>query len=174
MHITLTKDDIKFVATELLKNDMIITNLDIKNELRKKGYFATQNSIAKAMNEFSLAGIFGYTFNGTYRSYFLQNLNAPLITKSNTVKKIVRPVKGAKTSVQIDTTSGIAQYTNRSGKTIIGYCTNSNHKHKAFSVDPIVTDVLYFDSGYTRDEMRYAFKKLSSETKYKNIRVNLI
>jgi hypothetical protein len=51
----------------------------------------------------------------------------------------------------------------------------NNHTYKVFSVNPLITDILYFDyNGNTRDEMRYAFKKLTNEKAYKNIRVNLI
>lgn len=171
---TLTKDDIKFVAIELLQSDMTVTNLDVKYDLRKRGYFATQNAIAKIMDELSLEGIFGYIYNGTYRSYFIKNLNSPLITSTNTVKKISKLIRGSKTSTQIDLNSGIRQYTNRSGKIIIGYTSNVNHKYKVFSSDKSNTDILYFDGGHSRDEMRYAFKKLTSENSYKNIRVNLI
>lgn len=172
---TLTKEDVKLVAMELLQNDMTITNLNIKYELRKKGYFATQNAIAKTMDELSREGNFDYSYNGTYRSYFLAKqdplVNTPVATIS-TLK--TTKTKGAKTSIQIDSNYGILQYTNKSGKNIIGYVTNSNHKYKVFSSDPRQLGVIYFDSGYTRDQMRYAYKKLSSEKNYKNIRVNLI
>lgn len=171
---TLTKEDVKSIAVKLLQNDMVTTNLEIKKELRALGFFVTQHAVAKTMDELHMEGFFKFTYNGTYRLYFLSNLNEPLVTSTNTVKKISKLIKGNKTSIHIDTTNGICQYTNRNGKNIIGYVFLDKHKHKAFSTSNNVTDILYFDDGYTRDEMRYAFKKLSSEKNYKNIRVNLI
>jgi len=171
---TITKDDVKNVAVEFLQNEMLVTNLDIKNDLRTRGFFVTQQAVAKNMNELHLEGLFGFSFNGIYRSYFLMNVDSNLSISTNTVKKISKLTKGSKTSIQIDTTNGICQYTNRAGKTIVGYTTELNHKFKVFSSNSLVADILYFDHGYSRDEMRYAFKKLSHEKSYNNIRVNLI
>ena len=70
----LTINDVKIIAEELIERDGAVTTLWIKNSLRRHGFRAKQEDVAKFMDEITtnelIPGI-AYTFNGQYRTYFL-------------------------------------------------------------------------------------------------------
>lgn len=63
--------DVQDVCNKLTANGATTTNLDIKKELRKVGFWATQEGLSDfmALNHAFLG--LDWTFNGQYRSYFV-------------------------------------------------------------------------------------------------------
>ena len=59
-------------AQRLLKANNSVTTLEIKAELLKTepGYYWTQTFISICMDGFNTSGVFSYTANGTFRTYF--------------------------------------------------------------------------------------------------------
>lgn len=66
---TLTRDDIQDVFEELLATNGHTTSMEVKEELRKKGYWATQQVVGPALQELAAENEIDFSFNGRYREY---------------------------------------------------------------------------------------------------------
>jgi len=159
---TPTQDDIKTVADDLMVKFSSTTTLDVKNELRSLGYWATQDFVSASME------VIGYNFtnNGTFRVY--DNTVVPMPVQSSYNAKPLKStaIKGAK-PILVDNQDGTFTYTKRNGG-MINTSDSSYGAYKAYSA--VSNVVLYFDRGYGRDEMRYVYKKVTG-MKYVDTRV---
>lgn len=104
------------VAQELLKPSNKVTNLEIKNELRKKhsGYYWDQAFVSSTMDEYSTSGVFKYMDNGTFRTYFDPKRKMPTSKVVKAPAKVVamKPTKTVKKVQSKDkwtTTSSISR-----------------------------------------------------------------
>ena len=71
MNKQLTVNIVETIASDLLHQNGSTTTLDIKNEARAQDYWAVQEAIAQSMyTVWELHG-WHWTFNGTYRTYYL-------------------------------------------------------------------------------------------------------
>jgi hypothetical protein len=67
---TVTKDAIREVADLLIRRDTSTTTLDLKLELRRRGFWAQQRQVSQVMIDLADEGCFTFTSNGIYRTYF--------------------------------------------------------------------------------------------------------
>jgi len=65
-----TKDEVKEKFLALLKNEGQITSLEIKDALRKDGFWATQMTIGPMIHKIADEDNIHWDFNGTYRTYY--------------------------------------------------------------------------------------------------------
>lgn len=70
---SLTIDDVKNVALDLISKNGSTTNLDIKNELRNQGFYATQTEISEIMDNEHAGWGLTFSFNGMFRTYSTDN-----------------------------------------------------------------------------------------------------
>lgn len=61
-----TSKEVWHTAQKLIAKNSKTTTLEIKNKLRKKGYFATQEKVSKAMKKSK----FNFTCTANFRVYF--------------------------------------------------------------------------------------------------------
>ena len=80
----LTKLAVQEVADTLLETDSVTTTLDVKNALRKDGYWARQEAVSDYMAELGDEGKFWYTDNGQHRLYELAPSSTALATQPTT------------------------------------------------------------------------------------------
>ena len=82
---TATSQDIKDAAIELLKQNGTTTNLDIKNHLRAKDFWVSQDEVSNAMNSIASEENFDRSWNGTYNTWsFPQAQNNTTVATDNT------------------------------------------------------------------------------------------
>lgn len=69
---TVRKGHVLRTAQRLLQPNNSVTTLEIKTALRKEqpGFYWDRDFISTTMDEFAQLGVFKYTFNGTFRTYF--------------------------------------------------------------------------------------------------------
>ena len=74
----LTIDEVVRVAEGVINRKGTATHLDFKSSLRAEGFWATQYEVAQLMYLALYTGMFPYewTFNGTYRTYYLYSNDA--------------------------------------------------------------------------------------------------
>jgi hypothetical protein len=65
----LTKDTVKESFLKLLEDKRSTTSLDVKNDLRGKGFYAKQDEVTNLMREIADEESISFTFNGTFRTY---------------------------------------------------------------------------------------------------------
>lgn len=64
------KDDVRSAFIDLLEEHGETTSLDVKKELRRNGFWATQEKVTGLMREVADEEGIDFTFNGTYRTYY--------------------------------------------------------------------------------------------------------
>lgn len=137
---TLTKDAVKIVAERLMFNLMAITTLEIKNELRKEGYWATQRQVSTFMRDLCIENNYDSQTTGQYNIYRMKdNTNPPISI--------------------LDNINSVALTHKVKGQDVIT-------KDSPIDNDWIVTSVtkptvtLYFDKNYKRDQVRNAYRSI--------------
>ena len=73
---TTTRDDVKRVALELIDKNGNTSTLDVKLQLRKEGYYATQNLISGFMTDIINEVGLDASNNGRYRTISHSNVSA--------------------------------------------------------------------------------------------------
>jgi len=76
----LTLDAVKDVTLDLISKNGKTSSLDVKNELRNQGYFATQSTVSDFMNDLYTSREVDYTVNGRYREYTYVSVAAPSVS----------------------------------------------------------------------------------------------
>lgn len=76
---TLTQDIVRDVANELISLNGSTTNLDVKNELRKRGYWAVQSDVSDFMQNIASSVGSGWdtSNNGKFNTYSEQSTGVP-------------------------------------------------------------------------------------------------
>lgn len=161
-----TKADVFDVASDLIEQNGSTTTLDIKKEMRNRGFFALQADVSSLMIDICDEEDWSFTFNGVHRVYS----DAPVAKSTNTA-----PQQTGNNSSALRNAAGQGQqsnvipqtqhaatgksHTKRSGKVITAFADASEAKGgdwKAYSViDPAE---YYFPSVYTRDDVRLAYR----------------
>ena len=94
---TLEKADIEAVFDELIDKNGQTTSLEVKEELRSQGFWATQAVVGVELRNIADAKGCDWDFNGTYRIYYepgTQNMSptpAPTATAVSTAPKLPIP-----------------------------------------------------------------------------------
>jgi hypothetical protein len=140
---TLTKEEVKQVAIELLNAAEEGSVLEIKMILRSRGFYATQSEVSAFMQELANEGEFKYHFNGTYRIYMLIPIGSIQNGTPITGDVFYETRKGIKIHARSSTDVGAGDF-------------------KVFSDNPKVADVLYFRGSWSRSQVRLAFSKITN------------
>ncbi len=147
----ITKEDVLETSLELLKNNSTINNLMIKNELRNKNFFAVQSEVSSFMNEIlnDQDNNLSFTDNGVYKEYsFKSSFISPLTVSTIPNNFVTKKSKGKKPMLpQLEIP--------------VKGCWQVFISKKSFSSLNILP--VYYDSKYTRDEVRCDFAKLMKE-----------
>lgn len=85
MSKTLDKAAVKTAAEKLMKDNGSTTTLDVKNALRKDGYFAEQRTVSDYMTTLSSEEQWDYTSNGSFNTYAIPDPTAVVVTQTNSV-----------------------------------------------------------------------------------------
>lgn len=65
-----TDIEVAVAVNWMLLSHRYTTTLDVKNHLRERGFWATQDHISQAMDRMHQAGVLNYLDNGTFRQYY--------------------------------------------------------------------------------------------------------
>jgi hypothetical protein len=155
----LVKSDVYDVALDLIEENGSTTTLDVKNELRTRGFFAKQADVSEFMLEVAAEEKWDFTYNGVHRVYTIK-----VASVSNQLKA------AGNTGCCLTSTAGVTKvtsdsYTKRDGTTIetMEDCDADTGDFRVWSVDS--NDELYFSGNedYTRSDIRFAFSKITGE-----------
>ncbi len=155
MRKQLTKTIVKDKADELIKVNGSTTNLQIKEALRKDGYWATQDDIREYMDELEVEEGYSVNNNGSFRTFSAApeddddqspgygglKINTSTATKTTTSTAI-------KPTTQLSIKASLIQpidETEVDGSDWMAYSVMNN-------------DILYYSSNYTRDQVRCAYR----------------
>ena len=156
---SLTTLDVKTVADELIASNGTTTTLEVKNELRTRGFWAVQTEVSAEMSSLG----YPFTDNSGYRTYGV----SPVISHmSKTVSKKSMP-KGTTSLTLLP--GGEYEYIKRDGTSVLTV-DHASATHVAFSSKS--SDVYYFANA-GRNNMRYMYSKLA-KVPYKDTRINRV
>jgi hypothetical protein len=166
MKKTLTKADVFDVASDLIEANGSTTTLDIKKELRNRGFFALQADVSDYMVQVCSEEDWDFTFNGAHRVYTESSNsgNTQTTQNQNTGNSASTGLRAAMNGNQNtqNTPSHNAtgkSHTTRSGKVITAFDDESKASSgdwKAYSV--VSQDEYFFPATYTRDDVRLAYR----------------
>ena len=169
----LTLDSVKDIAESLIASAGSTTTLEVKKELRQKGYWAKQSEVSKHMNDIALSEGWNWHDNGTHRTYD-KSINTTTTTPSlgystssgsmysrstNSKSSSYRSLK--KTPRLYPTGNahvGSGYYQTRDGRRIC-IATNATGNWEVTNMHSTAT---YFSADHNRDEVRLAFSKMSN------------
>ncbi|MCK9576368.1 MAG: hypothetical protein M0R51_10645, partial [Clostridia bacterium] len=164
MSKTLTKADVFDVASDLIETNGSTTTLDIKNELRVRGFFAKQADVSDLMIQVCAEENYSFSYNGVHRVYTDskgQSVAQPTTANQSTTQSL-RAAAGQPSNANQIVPASVAtgrSHTTRSGKVIVSFA-NANlvttGSWKAYSVTS--QTVYWFPSTYTRDDVRIAYR----------------
>lgn len=153
---SLTTNDVQLSADKLIAENKTTTNLDIKIDLRSQGFHATQEAVAKFMNELVYDNKYEFDFNGKYRTYYKQDQNS----NRSLSDMLKQQNKSTNDGISPKFPNGIQYYQNRKGETIIAleFHETNPGDYKVWST--LVQEVLYFSGEFTRDKVRQAYSSI--------------
>lgn len=171
--LTVDKNIVKEVAELLININGETTTKEIKTELRDNNYYATQEIVSNFMAQISNEQGWSYTFNGEYRTYFID--------------KDVTDTTDDEEVIEEDEDGGITNDGNISASTNTNVITPDVHEpyvnqfhlmKDGFIVKPIqpatsipigswkvfnpnnTNQYIYLDGSLSREQVRYAFYKI--------------
>ena len=165
MKKTLTKADVFDVASDLIEANGSTTTLDIKKELRNRGFFALQADVSDYMVQVCDEEDWSFTFNGVHRVYTedspsIQTTQTSQIQNTgNSASSGLRAAMGGGNQNTPAHTATGESHTTRSGKVITAFDDSSKASSgdwKAYSV--VSQDEYFFPGTYTRDDVRLAYR----------------
>lgn len=74
---TFTLEDAREAFEEVFEREGEVTSLDVKNELRKRGFWATQSEVGTAVRDVAEELEYDWHFNGVYRKYYKVDIATP-------------------------------------------------------------------------------------------------
>lgn len=171
---TLTKADVFDVASDLIEQNGSTTTLDIKNELRKRGFFALQADVSQHMMDVCDEEGWSFSVSGNHRVY-TDNASANSTASTSSNYAALANAAGPTGSVQVNGNQQVAQpavnasgqtHVTRSGKQITSYSGTDLQNGIpeywiAYSV--ISQDEYCFPLLYTRDDVRLAFRAFTGQ-----------
>lgn len=156
----LSKADVFDVVTDLIEENGSTTTLDIKNELRERGFFAKQADVSEFMQQIADSEDIEFNFNGVHRVYTIKTSRKVQTQKINTGN-----------TMHVYTAT---QYVKRDGTEIetIDKCDSESGDYRVWSVNH--DEELYFgDIGYTRSDLRQAYASICG-VKFADTRVETL
>lgn len=157
---TLTKADVFDVASDLIEQNGSTTTLDIKTELRNRGFFAKQADVSELMIEVCQEEGYTFTFNGVHRVYSEGSTNSQNSQTKSVSLSAALQAAGKTVATQTQTATG-QSHTTRSGKVITAYASKADAKSNDWVVYSTINQVnLYFPGSYSRDEVRIAYRAI--------------
>lgn len=187
----LTLADVYDVAFDLIEVNGAATTLGIKNELRKRGFFAKQADVSEFMMEIAEEENWQFAYNGVHRIYSFdtdvdietfiergmmdeddhEDDHEEIDNDLKEIKKITQ--KHIKHKFTCDKCNDTKSYIKRDG-TLIETIDESDITYGDYRVwSTSDSDELYFPGCYTRSEVRYAYAKITN-TDYNDTRVATI
>lgn len=161
MNSTFTTIDVLDVAEQLIKDNNETTTLEIKEELRKKGFKAFQSDVSEVMATEHHTRNFSYSENGTHRIYSIVTSQPQYLSSGGLGSVgILLPQSNVNTSQ-------IHSYKRKDGLIV----QNINRQKGAWTIFDVnnKANILYFPSNISRSMARQAFANLT-HTKYDNTR----
>lgn len=150
MKSNFNKTDLRNVVNELLKNQSLITTLEIKKQLRNEGFQAYQNDVSKMMDDSYEEFGLDFTPNGIYREYEKSKIKSSHDTvgaNSSGFKHLLANDNNIKV-VMIN-------YKRRDGEHVNSLYSPTSDCWVAYS--NILSDIAYFPKIYTREMVRQAY-----------------
>lgn len=150
---TTEKDDVKRVAEQLIEDNGSTTNLDVKMQLRKEGYYATQGIISNFMSELIDDEGWHVTNNGRFRTVGHSDVSAVNVVSSSA------GFPGSVLSDDSDDFKPGKRYVRRDGIELVSLS-------QPTPGDWIISDAnginhsLVFDGRFTRDQVRQAYSSI--------------
>lgn len=157
---TITISDVEAVAVSLISQNQSVINLKVKHALRNQGFYATQSEVSGFMDDLAQSGKLEYTSNGIWRTYYLPSAAPVKVSvfgfygNTNNPSKTITKCKGSNSNIKVTSNS----YTKRDGKVIE---TTDFTKAKYMVKNDQYANPMYFPSGFTRDEVRQAYAKIT-------------
>ena len=148
---------VKLASLLLIEANESTTSLDVKNHLRSIGYKANQTELAKLLLQASSELPLTNKSNGTFNTYSLPTPDA-------VVDDVVDDVEDDDTLSNIVKSPNKLQfkaYTKRSGKRVVGRETRIETDDWVVHSVNGSYDKLFFNTTYSRDEVRQAFANLN-------------
>lgn len=168
----LSKADVYDVAIDLIEDNGSTTTLDIKNELRNRGFFAKQADVSEFMLQVADEEGWNFSYNGVHRVYTMDDGSMSNQLK-NAGKSANAPAGGSNIFNVYNNQTATDSYTKRDG-TIIEAIDEDDAEagdYRVFSVSD--SRELYFKGGWSRSEVRFAFAKIT-DTDYADTRIKTI
>jgi hypothetical protein len=182
--LTLTEDVVKEMAEELMEANGSTTNLDVKEALRAKGYWATQHAISDHMQSIlrQNSGTWDSSNNGTFNTYTFQNNSAvpqsSVTTTPSThvaaTKKPRKPsVRGKVVPLVFSADLSSSNDPSAEGKQMIKDAVNNKQLNSTNFFDtkdlwvvycPKTKQVALYEPDFSSDDVRNAFRKTISVT----------
>lgn len=159
MSKNLTKADVFDVASDLIEQNGSTTTLDIKNELRNRGFFAKQADVSELMIEVCSEENYSFSYNGVHRVYSDGKTNTAVTTQ--TPASNASALQNAANGNQIIPASAATgkSHTTRFGKVIVAFPSHAAANSGDWAVTSTVSQtVYYFPSTYSRDDVRCAYR----------------
>jgi hypothetical protein len=150
------RSDIEDVFNELLDENDQTTSLEVKEELRSRGFWATQAIVGVALREIADENGIDWDFNGTYRTYYKAGTQNMSPTPSFGGVLVSAPTVPAKKRVPITAQDREPIDTPDTGDWEV-----------TSTADP--STVMYFKGALTPGQARYAFH-LETGVAYVDIR----
>lgn len=153
----LTKSDVFDVATDLIEENGSTTTLDVKNELRARGFFAKQADVSEHMLAIADSENWNFTYTGVHRQY---TASTAVLRGSAATPATLR---AQSVQTQTRTIAPVGTYTKRNGDKIVAI-DKSLVEPGDFRVWSVTHDTeLYFVGtvGYSRSDIRFAYAKLT-------------
>ena len=141
----LAKQDVKDAAVKLMQSNGSTTTLDVKNELRSQGFWATQNQVSDFMND-------------------LHNEESDWVFDNPNGFRVYRIDASGVSTNDNDTSqsqgaSGEAAYVNAAGNKIEAVDSNQTKSDDWECYTPMdATKIMFFPGTFSRDEVRCAFR----------------
>lgn len=143
--LTLSKQDVKDIAEDLMNTNGSTTTLEVKMELRSRGFWATQADVRDFMDEISEEADYDVQQNGAYRVFKLESQPITQTQKANFLHSIF----------STPSTPAAPRFSSKAMVSIKESEADTGD-WKVYST--LVQDELFFDKQYTRDQVRCAFR----------------
>jgi len=183
---TVTKDAVRDVAEDLMRSNDTTTTLDVKTELRNRGYWATQPEVSKFLRELADEKDYDFTTNGIYNVYSfadpasISSSSGQGSSLANKFQSLLsqgqpsQPTQGGPLSPQ-PTQGGPALGTTKkkfSAKNLQPLNTNVPN-NRDWEVECDHGPVEYYDNQYSRDNVRCAYR-LRNDCSIQSVRAHRV
>lgn len=186
----LTQDVVRDVANKLIDANGSTTNLDVKNELRKRGYWAIQADVSDFMQSIasSIGSGWDVSNNGRFNTYSLKSTAAPAqnTPAQSPARKQRKPrVPGKVVPMIFFQNLANLNDINTEGKQLVKAAIDGKQLNTTNFMDtkdiwvvycPTTKDVALYEPDFSSDDVRNAFRKVikvqmqaTRARRYKNI-----